>query len=60
MVADLTEGKQARLRLGCLGPRLGSVADFDHNPICFSLSASLSVKQSTRLRSVCLVSIYTG
>ena len=42
-MADFTDEKQAWLRLGCLGPSLGSVADFDHNPICFSLSASLFV-----------------
>ena len=42
-MADLADEKQAWLRLGCLGPSLGSVADFDHNPICFSLLASLFV-----------------
>lgn len=52
MVADLTEGKQAWLRLGCLGPSLGSVADFDHSPICFSLSASLFVCETEHQATV--------
>ena len=51
-MADLTEGKQAWLRLGCLGPSLGSVADFDHSPICFSLSASLFVCETEHQATV--------